>query len=270
MTMLLANIASIGSGALVGLVLGLVGGGGSIIAVPLLVYAVGIASPHVAIGTGALAVSASAFGNMIAHWRAGNVKWRCALVFASAGVVGALAGSTVAKAIDGQKLLALFGLLMIIVGFLMLRRKSGSGDPSVRLTRTNARMMLPALLGSGFAVGLLSGFFGIGGGFLIVPGLMLSTGMPLSFAIGSSLVAVTAFGAATATSYAFSGLVDWAVATLFIGGGILGGMGGLVLGRLLSNRKQALGTVFAVFVIAVGGYIILRGMTSLASAATLN
>ncbi len=261
--MLLPNAAAIGSGALVGLVLGLVGGGGSIIAVPLLVYAVGIASPHVAIGTGALAVSASALGNMIAHWRAGNVKWRCALVFAAAGVLGALAGSSIAKTIDGQKLLALFGLLMVIVGVLMLRRKSGSGDPSVRLTRSNARILLPALIGSGFAVGLLSGFFGIGGGFLIVPGLMLSTAMPLSFAIGSSLVAVTAFGAATAASYAFSGLVDWPVAALFIGGGILGGTGGILLGRVLSKRRQALGMVFAVFVIGVGIYVTGRGLMTL-------
>ena len=97
------------SGALVGLVLGLVGGGGSILAVPLLVYAVGITSPHVAIGTSAIAVSLSALGNVVGHARAGHVKWRCAGVFASAGVVGAVAGSIVAKAIDGQKLLALFG-----------------------------------------------------------------------------------------------------------------------------------------------------------------
>jgi uncharacterized protein len=179
-----------------------------------------------------------------------------------------LAGSTIAKAIDGQKLLALFGLLMIVVGFLMLRRKSGSGDPSVRLTRTNARMMLPALLGSGFAVGLLSGFFGIGGGFLIVPGLMLSTGMPLGFAIGSSLVTVSAFGAATAASYAFSELVDWTVATLFIGGGVLGGVGGILLGRVLSNRKQALGMVFAIFVIGVGFYVTARGLMALGIAAS--
>lgn len=267
MTTLLANTAALGSGALVGLVLGLVGGGGSIIAVPLLVYVVGIASPHVAIGTSALAVSASAFGNLVAHWRAGNVKWRCALVFAAAGVLGAYGGSSFAKVVDGQKLLALFGVLMVIVGALMLRRRSGTGDPAIRLTRANARMLLPALLGSGFGVGLLSGFFGIGGGFLIVPGLMLATGMPLSFAIGSSLVAVTAFGAATAASYGVSGLIDWTIATLFIGGGLLGGVAGTMLGRRLSNRKQALGTIFALFVIAVGIYVTARGVTVLDMAA---
>ena len=107
--------------------LGLVGGGGSILAVPLLVYAVGVTSPHVAIGTSAIAVSLSALGNVVSHARAGNVKWRCAAVFASAGVVGAVAGSTVAKALDGQKLLVLFGALMIVVGLAMLRKRSAAG-----------------------------------------------------------------------------------------------------------------------------------------------
>ena len=209
MFLAVADFLAAASGAVVGLTLGLVGGGGSILAVPLLVYVVGVASPHVAIGTSAIAVSASAFANLVSHWRAGNVKWGCAAVFAVSGVFGALAGSSVAKAIDGQKLLALFGLLMLAVGVLMLRKRAGAGDPEVRLSKATASRLLPMLIGIGFGVGLLSGFFGIGGGFLIVPGLMLATGMPLTFAIGTSLVAVTAFGAATAVSYALSGLVDW-------------------------------------------------------------
>ncbi|MBB3017458.1 hypothetical protein FHR70_000498 [Microvirga lupini] len=262
MPLLFTQGAALGSGALVGLVLGLVGGGGSILAVPLLVYGVGIASPHVAIGTSALAVSASAFANLIAHGRAGNVKWRCGLVFAAAGVVGAITGADIAQRIDGQRLLALFGLLMIVVGATMLRRKDGGGDESVRLSRTNARVLLPALVGTGFGVGLLSGFFGIGGGFLVVPGLMIATGMPLSFAIGSSLVAVTAFGAATAVSYASSGLVDWQVAALFTGGGFLGGLVGLWIGRFFAQRKQLLGKIFAFFVIGVGVYVLARGIAA--------
>ncbi|MGO4572555.1 sulfite exporter TauE/SafE family protein [Microvirga sp. 2TAF3] len=267
MSLLLMNGAALGSGTLVGLVLGLVGGGGSILAVPLLVYAVGIASPHVAIGTSALAVSVSAFGNLMAHWRAGHVKWRCALVFASAGVLGALGGASLAKAIDGQRLLALFGVLMIVVGLAMLRRRRADGDPSLRLSKENAGALLPPLLGTGFAVGLLSGFFGIGGGFLVVPGLMLATGMPLTFAIGSSLVAVTAFGAATAASYSASGLIDWTIASLFIGGGLVGGFGGIALGQKLSKRKRALSMLFAALVIVVGVYVTMRGIIALTVAA---
>lgn len=254
---------AMGSGGIVGLVLGLVGGGGSILAVPLLVYVVGVASPHVAIGTSAVAVSASALGNLFTHWRLGNVKGRCATVFAAAGVLGAFAGAAVAKALDGQKLLALFGLLMIVVGIVMLRRRGSGGDPAVRLTTGTASQLLPPLLGIGFGVGLFSGFFGIGGGFLIVPGLMLATGMPLTFAIGTSLVAVAAFGAATAVSYGVSGLVDWWLAGLFVAGGLLGGYAGAALGKALAARRQVLGTIFAGLVIIVGVYVVSRGLIGL-------
>jgi uncharacterized membrane protein YfcA len=264
---LATGLLATGSGGIVGLVLGLVGGGGSILAVPLLVYVVGVASPHIAIGTSAIAVSASALGNLMTHWRLGNVKWRCAVVFATAGVLGAFAGAAVAKAIDGDKLLALFGLVMIVVGIIMLRRRDTGGNPDVRLTTETARELLPLLLGTGFGVGLFSGFFGIGGGFLIVPGLMLATGMPLSYAIGTSLVAVAAFGAATAASYAISGLVDGWLAGLFILGGLVGGFLGTGLGEVLATRKQILGTVFASLVIVVGIYIVTRGVLALTGTA---
>ena len=108
------------SGSLVGFSLGLVGGGGSILAVPLLVYLVGVSDPHVAIGTSAIAVAANAAVNLVNHARAGNVKWRCASVFALAGMAGAFLGSTLGKVIEGQKLLALFAIVMMAVGALML------------------------------------------------------------------------------------------------------------------------------------------------------
>jgi uncharacterized membrane protein YfcA len=254
------------SGGVVGLVLGLVGGGGSILAVPLLVYAVGVTSPHIAIGTSAVAVSLSALGNVVSHARAGNVKWRCAAVFASAGVVGAVAGSTVAKALDGQKLLVLFGALMIVVGLAMLRKRSAAGNSEVRLSMTTARELLPLLLSIGFAVGLLSGFFGIGGGFLIVPGLMLATGMPLMMAIGTSLVAVAAFGAATAASFAVSGMIDWPIASLFVLGGLVGGIAGVAFGKALAARKRVLNLTFAGLVILVGLCVVARGTVPLFAA----
>ena len=103
MTDLLSSL----SGALVGFILALVGGGGSVLAVPLLVYGVGVSSAHVAIGTSALAVSASALANLAGHARGGTVKWRCGLIFAAAGVAGVLIGSAIAKQVDGQTLLAL-------------------------------------------------------------------------------------------------------------------------------------------------------------------
>ena len=206
---MLHELLAVASGSLVGFTLGLVGGGGSIMAVPLLVYVVGVPSPHVAIGTSAIAVAVSAAVNLVGHTRAGTVKWPCALVFALAGIVGAAGGAQLGKMVDGSRLLMLFGVLMVVVGLLMLRPRKSGGDPDVKLTRETMPRLLPLLLGIGFSVGALSGFFGIGGGFLIVPGLMGATAMPLINAIGSSLVSVTAFGATTAASYAWSGLVDW-------------------------------------------------------------
>ena len=254
-----ASMLTLVSGGVVGIVLGMVGGGGSILAVPLLVYVVGVRSPHVAIGTSAVAVAASAAGNLLSHWKNENVKWGCAAVFAAAGVVGAFGGSTAAKAVDGQRLLALFGLVMVVVGLLMLRPRSSEGDPDVRLTTESAGKLAPLLIGIGFTVGLFSGFFGIGGGFLIVPGLMLATGMPLSNAIGTSLFAVSAFGAATAASYAVSGLIDWPMAGLFVLGGLAGGVVGVRIGSFLGARKRVLTLVFASLVILVGVYVVAKG-----------
>ena len=241
-----------GSGVLVGFVLGLVGGGGSILAVPLMVYLVGVPSPHVAIGTSALAVAVNALTGLLNHVRQGNVKWRCAMVFAAAGMAGAFAGSTAGKAFDGQKLLFLFAVVMVVVGVLMLRSRGREGDPSVMLGRENA----PKLVGYGAGAGLFSGFFGIGGGFLIVPGLVAATGMPMINAIGSSLVAVSAFGLTTAANYAFSGLVDWPLAAVFILGGVAGGILGARLARRLSGTRGRLTTIFAGLIFAVAAYML--------------
>jgi uncharacterized membrane protein YfcA len=255
----LHNLLAVGSGGIVGFTLGLVGGGGSIMAVPLLVYVVGVASPHVAIGTSAVAVAVSAAANLVGHARARTVKWSCAVVFALAGIAGAAGGAHLGKLVDGSRLLTLFGALMIVIGLLMLRpRKSGS-NPDVRLDRDSLHL-LPHLIGIGFLVGALSGFFGIGGGFLIVPGLIAATGMPLINAIGSSLFAVAAFGMTTAVSYSFSGLVDWPLAGLFILGGALGGIAGIQLAHRLSSHKHALTRIFSGIVTAVGVYVVVRGL----------
>ena len=243
------------SGSLVGFSLGLIGGGGSILAVPLMFYLVGVPDAHVAIGTSAIAVGATAAANLYQHARRGTVIWRCGAVFAGAGVIGAFAGSSVSKLVDGQRLLMLFAGLMFVVGASMLRRRSSAGGDDVRLNREN----LPRLLAVGFFAGLLSGFFGIGGGFLIVPGLMLATGMPILNAIGSSLVAVSAFGLTTAANYAWSGLVDWRLAAIFLAGGVVGGLAGAALARRLADRRGALNVTFSCVIFAVAIYMLVRG-----------
>lgn len=254
--MLLALLA----GALIGLVLGLVGGGGSILAVPLLVYVVGVASPHAAIGTAAIAVALNALLGLAGHWRAGTVKWRCAGVFTLTAVIGAALGAELGKAVDGARLLALFGALMVVIGLLMLKGRTTLPLPDVRLTRETARELLPRLAPAGLIVGLMAGFFGIGGGFLIVPALLAATHMPMRNAIGSSLVAVTALGLTTATSYAVSGYVDWQIAGLMVLGGAAGAALGIAAGRALAGKKRTLEIGFALIVIAIGVYIIVHSL----------
>ena len=251
---LIQQVLGIGSGALVGFSLGLIGGGGSILAVPLMIYLVGVPSAHVAIGTSALAVAVNAAANLGQHARRGTVKWQCAAVFAATGVIGAFAGSSLSKMVDGQKLLALFALLMLVVAGCMLAGRSSAGNETVRLDRQN----LPKLLALGLATGALSGFFEIGGGFLIVPGLMLATGMPILNAVASSLVAVAAFGITAAANYAISGLVDWWLAAIFICGGVIGGIAGARLARTLGRARGRLNIAFAVVITVVAIYMLVR------------
>jgi len=246
-------------GGLVGFSLGLIGGGGSILAVPLLLYVVGVRDPHVAIGTSALAVGVNAAFNLLGHWRVGNVKWPCAAAFAGAGVAGAALGSTLGKLVDGQKLLLLFSCVMLAVGMAMLRPRASGGDPGVRINPAIAAR----LLGVGFLTGAISGFFGIGGGFLIVPGIMLGSGMPILNAIGSSLFSVAAFGMTTAANYALSGLVDWPVAVEFILGGVVGGLLGIRLATGLAGRRRMLASIFAGVIFAVALYMAVRTVIAL-------
>lgn len=245
------------SGGIVGFALGLVGGGGSILAVPLMIYAVGVSSAHVAIGTSALAVAANAASGLVHHARAGTVKWRCGFLYAGSGVIGALAGSTLGKAVDGRQLLFLFALVILLVAALMLRGRKSPGVEGAACNRGNA----PQVLGYGLGAGGFSGFFGIGGGFLIVPGLVASTKMPILNAVGTSLVAVTAFGLTTALNYAASGLIDWALAGVFISGGVVGGLIGMRTAKRLA-ASGSLTSAFALLLVAVAIYMLWKNMES--------
>ena len=126
------------------------------------------------------------------------------------------------------------------------------------VTGVSTRASAPWLVGTGLGVGLLSGFFGIGGGFLIVPGLIFATGMPMLQAVGTSLVAVTSFGATTALSYAATGLVDWMLAGIFIAGGVGGSLLGMRAGARLSKQRGALTKVFAGLIVLVAAYVLAR------------
>lgn len=252
-----ATIAlTLASGAIVGTLLASFGGGGSILAAPLLLYLVGVTDAHVAIGTSSLAVAANAGIGLAGHARAGRVKWPCALVFAGAGLAGSLGGSTIAKHLPGDDLLLAFSIAMAAIALSMFRKPQSDGDGDAHLDVPMAARLVPIGLLTGFA----AGFFGIGGGFLIVPGLILATHMTMANASASSLVSVVAFGSATSFNYALSGYVDFTLAALLVGGGVIGGLIGLYAAKALATRALLARRLFAVMVLLVAVYVASRAL----------
>ncbi len=238
------------SGFIVGFSLGLIGGGGSILAIPLLVYFVGFDHPHLAIGTTALAVGINAYLNLIPHARKGHVNLRVGILFSIPGVIGVLIGAELGLLTPGTKLLFIFAILMIVIAAYMLKRKCI--DTSVEPQKKE--LNLKKLTGIGALVGFASGYFGIGGGFLIVPGLIFSAGFNIIQAVGTSLFAVGTFGVVTAARYALSGDLDLVISVLFIIGGVFGGW----VGANLSSKmpKRTLTRVFAIIIILVAIYML--------------
>ena len=245
------------SGGIVAMLLTVFGGGGSVLAVPLLLYVVGVRDPHMAIGASAAGVSLNALTALAGQARAGRVRWPCAVLFAVIGSAAAWLGSSAAKAIDGHQLLLAFAVAMAAVGLAMLRPKKNDGDPGVRLNRG----MTPRIVASGAGVGVAAGFFGIGGGFLIVPGLMWATGMTLAAAQATSLLSVAAFGASTAVNYSLSGLVDWGVVAAMGVGGAAGTMAGLPLSKRLGDNAALGRRLFAGLILIVAVYVAYKAIT---------
>ena len=249
-TLLLAALG----GALIGLLLTLFGGGGSVLATPWLVYVVGVVDAHAAIGTSAAAVAVNAMTGLAAQAKAGRVKWPCASVFAAAGLTGALLGAHLAQQVSGAALLKWFAVAMIVIAASMLVPRKNESDPGVRITWPIVLRLAPL----GFAAGLAAGFFGIGGGFLIAPGLMAASGMTLANAGASSLVSVALFGSATSISYATAGKVIWPLFGALVAGGAIGTIIALPLVRRLEQRAVLARRLFAALVVAVALYILLR------------
>ena len=256
MAPLVSYVLAAASGAVVGLLLGVFGGGGSVLATPLLIYLVGVRDPHVAIGTSAAAAAVNAVAGLAVQARAGRVKWPCALVFGGAGLAGSLIGAHFAKQLAGGKLLIWFAVAMALIGGSMLRPREGAGDPTVHLNPALTRRLAPA----GLATGLAAGFFGVGGGFLIVPGLIAATGMTLANAAASSLVSVALFGAATSASYAASGLVDWPIFAALVAGGGVGVLAARPVAARLEGRADLSRRAFALMVIATAAYVAWRAV----------
>ncbi len=248
------TIAIVLGGAVVGFLLAVFGGGGSVLAAPVLLYLGGVTDAHVAIGTASAAVAANATLNLAGHWRGGRIKWPCATVFAIAGLAGSFTGSSLAKLISGQHLLLAFALAMAAIGLSKFRKPKSEGDPNVHISMKLIARLAPL----GLLTGLAAGFFGIGGGFLIVPGLMLATGMTMANATASSLLSVALFGAATSANYALSGQVNWRLAGLLLLGGAAGGLAGLTAAKHLATHANLARMLFAALVLIVAAYVAWR------------
>ena len=243
-------LLSLASGFMVGFSLGLIGGGGSILAIPLLIYFVGFDHPHLAIGTTALAVGVNSYFNLVPHARKGHVDLKVGVLFTVPGVIGVLVGSELGLLTPGTKLLFIFAILMIVIAAYMLKRKCI--DTSIDPPRKD--LDIKKLTGIGALVGFASGYFGIGGGFLIVPGLIFSAGFNIIQAVGTSLFAVGTFGIVTAARYAISGDLNLIISILFIIGGIVGGGAGAHFSSKMP--KRTLTRVFAVIIIVVAIYML--------------
>lgn len=247
-------LLALAGGLMIGMLLTLFGGGGSVLATPWLIYVIGVGDVHLAIGTSAAAVAVNAATGLLVQARAGRVKWPCASVFALAGLIGSLLGAHLAKSVDGARLLDWFAGAMIAIAISMLVPRASEGSPDVRLKPAMVLKLAPV----GLIAGLAAGFFGIGGGFLIAPGLMASTGMTLANAAASSLVSVTLFGGATSLSYAVDGQVDWTLFAGLVTGGMAGAVIAAPLSLRLATRLPLARGLFAGMICLVAVYILIR------------
>uniref|UniRef100_A1UQ20 Probable membrane transporter protein n=1 Tax=Mycobacterium sp. (strain KMS) TaxID=189918 RepID=A1UQ20_MYCSK len=245
---------------LVGVWLGLLGGGGSILTVPLLAYVGGLETKQ-AIATSLLVVGVTSAVGAIAHVRAGRVRWGVALPFGGAAMTGALGGGLVARFIPATVLLIAFAAIMIAAGGAMLRdRKNTIAADETRHVPVVAMAVL------GVAVGAVSGLVGAGGGFLLVPALALLAGLPMSGAVGTSLVVITMQSFAGLTGHLASGQIDWPMAATVT---TAAAVGALVGGRLTGAvDPDALRRLFGWFVLLMASVILAQETTPAVGAAS--
>lgn len=241
----------------IGLALGLLGGGGSLLTVPLLVYGVGLdAKPAIATSLAVVAVTSAA--GLVLHARAGHVDWRTGAIFAPAGMAGAFAGGQLGRLLPGELLLLLFAGMLGATSVAMLRGRREPAEPTDAAMpgppARRRRLGIAALQGVG--VGLATGLVGAGGGFLVVPVLALLAGLPMRTAVGTSLLVVSLQAAAGFAGYASHVAVPWSLAGLVSGAAVVGSVGGAALA--VRMRPEALRRGFAVLVLAMAAFVLWR------------
>jgi uncharacterized membrane protein YfcA len=257
------TLIAVVAGLLIGASLGALGGGGSILTVPALVYLLG-QSAHRATTASLMVVGAAAIVGAVTHARCGRVRLKTGAMFGVLGITGSYAGSLASAAVPANVLLAGFGALMLTVAAVMvLRRGHGRAQPGHAAVSTGTRhTILVASAATG--VGLITGFFGVGGGFVVVPALVLVLGFDMATAAGTSLVVIAVNSAAALAARAGHGslTLDWPLIGAFAAGAVIGALaGGSLAGRASPQRLSA---AFTVLVILVAGYTLVRSLPGLA------
>lgn len=232
---------------LIGIALGLLGGGGSILTTPILIYALGIET-KAAIATSLLVVGVTSIAAVLQHARAGNVEWRTGLVFGGAGMAGAYVGGFIAGWIPANVLLILFGLMMLATAVAMFR---GRKDPGATGGTGHATWKIVA---EGFVVGVITGLVGAGGGFLVVPALALLGGLTMKKAVGTSLLVIALKSFAGYAGHASHVTIDLELAALVSGAAVVGSFAGSRIASLVP--PDALRRGFAGFVLLMAGFVL--------------
>jgi len=243
--MTLALVFALVLAVLIGLALGLVGGGGAIVTLPVLVYVAGV-TPQTAVGMSIAIVGATSLVGGCVQYLRGRIHPRATLLFAPTGIIGAYFGSGLTHLVPPTALMLIFACLMLLVGSAMLRnRPEQRGAGACRPLRC---------LALGTAVGVLTGFLGVGGGFLIVPMLVLFAGLDMTRAVGSSLAIIAVNSAAGLMGHLRYAALDWTVTGSFIAVAVVGMAAGFaVAGRFSEQRLRKL---FATLVIVVAAAIL--------------
>jgi uncharacterized membrane protein YfcA len=238
----------------IGLSLGMLGGGGSILTVPALVYLVGQA-PQAAVTTSLAIVGANSLAGAVFHHRQGELNWKVAVLFGGAGMVSAYIAAGFSKFLSPIWLLIAFGVLMLVIGILMYFQKGKTNQ----IYQEMPKWWVSLITGAG--VGLLTGVLGVGGGFLIVPALVMLVGLPMDQAVATSLVIIAANSFAGLMGHISTGTFDIPLTITFVLAGIVGTLAGTRLTGRLSARW--LRRIFALFVIILGIFLLIDNLPKL-------
>ena len=255
-------VAAVALGAAVGLVLGALGGGGSVLTVPALVFVLGLTAQEATTGS-LIIVGLTAAAAAIGHARAGHVQWKRGLLLAGAGVPAALLGTAANRLVDQNVLLLAFAALMLVAAIGMLITSPGSGDDASeeRGNGPSGGALWLRVLWAGLLIGALTGFFGVGGGFVIVPVLVVALHFPIATAVGTSLVVIALNSGVSLAARLGSASIAWDVIAPFTAAAVVGSFAG----KRVADRlpATALTRAFAVLLVLVAGYVAVRAVLGL-------